>query len=128
MNQMRIKKMSDSSNSLSHAQGWQVVYIANSQPEAYIIIGRLKNAGIKAWVHQEPIATAYGFTTGTLGEVRVLVNPDDYDEAAAILDEDADLIDDDDLDLYEEDDNYDDDDDAEDEEDDDYDDDDDFDQ
>ena len=37
-----------------------VVYIANSEPEAYVVAGRLQNEGIPAIVHQEPVGRAYG--------------------------------------------------------------------
>mgnify|MGYP002398477317 CR=1 FL=1 len=81
-----------------------VVYIAYSEPEAYIIVGRLQTEGIPAFVQQEAIGKVYGFAGGPLGDVRVLVNAQDYDRAQAILDdtEDFDESDDeysDDLDL-----------------------------
>ncbi len=75
---------------LAQSTGWMVVYIASSEPEAYIIVGRLETEGIKAFVHQEPAGRAYGLTIGTLGEITVLVSPEDYDQATAILDQDAD--------------------------------------
>jgi hypothetical protein len=81
--------MSDEPNSLAPSNGWMVVYIAHSEPEAYIVTGRLQTEGIPAFVHQEPVGKAYGFTVGPLGEVKVLVSPGDYDQALAILDDDA---------------------------------------
>ncbi len=81
--------MNNQPNSLSPSSAWMVVYIATSDPEAYIVAGRLKNEGIETFVHQEPIAKAYGFSVGTLGEIKVLVRPEDYDRALAILDQDA---------------------------------------
>ena len=36
-------------------------------------------------LHQEAGATALGITLGNLGEIKVLVSPDDYEEAAALL-------------------------------------------
>jgi hypothetical protein len=81
--------MNKQPNSLSPSNAWMVVYIATSDPEAYIVAGRLNNEGIKTFVHQEPIAKAYGFSIGTLGEIKVLVSAEDYDWALAILDEDV---------------------------------------
>ena len=44
-------------------------------------------------IHQEAGATALGITLGNLGEIKVLVSPEDYEEAAALLyQEDADQI------------------------------------
>ena len=95
-----------------------VVYIATSEPEAYIVAGRLKSEGIETFVHQEPVAKAYGFTVGPFGEIKVLVGAEDYDRALEILDEnveadnseDTDIVpdDDDEYDEYD-DDEYDDD-------------------
>lgn len=79
---------------IPHPEGWMVVYVASSEPEAYIVAGRLQSEGIQAFVHQEPAGRAYGFTVGPMGEVKVLVLPEDYDQALNILDEDADEADD----------------------------------
>jgi hypothetical protein len=98
--------MNNQLNSLSPSSAWMVVYIATSEPEAYIVAGRLKSEGIEAFVHQEPIAKAYGFSVGTLGEIKVLVSAEDYDRALAILDEDAEADNSEDTDIVS--DNYDD--------------------
>ncbi len=110
-----------------------IVYVAGSEPEAYIVVGRLENEGIAAFVSQEPAGRAYGISIGEMGNVKVVVRADDYDAAKAILDEDVEEDDDDEdydddddddlLDPYGEAD--DDDDDYDDDDDDDYDDDDD---
>ena len=86
-----------------------VVYIATSEPEAYIVAGRLKSEGIETFVHQEPIARAYGFSVGTLGEIKVLVGAEDYDQALEILEEDAEADNSEDTDIVPDDDAYDDD-------------------
>ncbi len=83
-----------------------VVYIARSEPEAYIIAGRLQSEGIKSFVHQEPAGRAYGLTIGVLGEIKVLVLPEDYERALAILDDED--YESDDTDLVADDDAYDD--------------------
>lgn len=93
-------------NALAPSSAWMVVYVASSEPEAYIVAGRLQSEGIKSLVHQEPAGRAYGFTVGPLGEVKVLVNPDDYERAQAILDEDA-GDDSDDMDIIPDDDDFD---------------------
>jgi hypothetical protein len=81
--------MNEQSKSISSFNDWMVVYVASSEPEAYIVAGRLQSEGIPTFVHQEPVGRAYGFSVGPLGEVKVLVNPEDYDQAVAILDADA---------------------------------------
>lgn len=97
--------MDEQPKSLSSSDGWMVVYIAHSEPEAYIVAGRLQTDGIPAFVHQEPVGRAYGLTVGPLGEVKVLVSPGDYEQALAILDDDDES---DDLDLAYDDDESDD--------------------
>jgi hypothetical protein len=66
---------------------WMIVYVADSQPEAHIIVGRLEASGVRSWVQQEPVGQAFGFLVGPLSQVKVLVHPDDYEDAIAILDE-----------------------------------------
>jgi hypothetical protein len=81
---------------------WMVVYTTYNAPEAHIVAGRLQSEGVKAWVHQEPFGSAMGITFGQLGEVRVVVNAEDYDTALAILNEPIDpLLSDEDDDLLE---------------------------
>jgi hypothetical protein len=82
-------------SNLQNINGWMVVYVAYSEPEAYVVKGRLESEGIGAFVHQEPIGRAYGLTVGPLGEVKVLVRAEEYDQALAILEEDIDEDDDD---------------------------------
>ena len=64
---------------------WMAVYITHNLPEAHIVIGKLRAHNLPAMLHQEAGATALGITLGNLGEIKVLVSPDDYDEAAALL-------------------------------------------
>ncbi|MBE2182033.1 MAG: DUF2007 domain-containing protein [Anaerolineae bacterium] len=77
-------------SSIQPNAAWNVVYVAGSLPEAHIISGRLQTEGIRSWIAHEPVASAYGITGGTLGDVRVLVLPEDYDRAKEILDSDPD--------------------------------------
>ncbi|KXK25285.1 MAG: hypothetical protein UZ15_CFX003000076 [Chloroflexi bacterium OLB15] len=82
-------------SSIQPASAWNVVYVAASLPEAHIISGRLQSEGIPSWIAHEPIASAYGLTSGTLGDVRVLVIPADYDRAMEILESEPDDLEDD---------------------------------
>lgn len=93
--------MDDKQNSISESNPWMVVYIAYSEPEAYIVAGRLQTEGIPTFVQQEAIGRVYGLAGGPLGEVKVLVSPNDYDRALEILDDTDESDDDeaDDLDL-----------------------------
>ncbi len=68
--------------------GWMVVYVTNSSPDAYIVVGRLETEGVKSWVYQESAGSALGVTVGALGAVQVLVNPEDYERASSILEVD----------------------------------------
>jgi hypothetical protein len=68
---------------------WMVVYVAYNINEASIVAGRLKSEGIAVLVHQETGASALGIHIGGLGEVKVLVRPEDYQTALSILGEDA---------------------------------------
>ena len=53
--------------------------------EAQIVAGRLNSEGIQTLLHQQAGASAMGIHIGQLGEVRVLVHPDDYQTALHIL-------------------------------------------
>lgn len=64
---------------------WVAVYITHNLPEAHIVIGKLNAHNLPAMLHQEAGATALGITLGNLGEIKVLVSPDDFEEAAALL-------------------------------------------
>jgi hypothetical protein len=71
---------------------WIVVYTTDNIPDAYIVAGRLQQEGIAHYVHQQTGASAFGFTVGIYGEVLVLVRPDDYEQAQAVLYPDDDDI------------------------------------
>ncbi|MBZ0303257.1 MAG: DUF2007 domain-containing protein [Anaerolineae bacterium] len=62
-----------------------VVYVTHNIHEAHIVVGRLQSDGIPAMLHQVPGASAMGITIGPLGEIKVLVNPDDYEAALDAL-------------------------------------------
>jgi len=67
---------------------WRVVHLTNNLAEAHVIAGLLQSEQIPAMVHQEAGASAFGITVGRLGEIKVLVSPDDYLRALAVLDPD----------------------------------------
>jgi putative signal transducing protein len=64
---------------------WMVAYVTYDFHEAHIIAGRLQSEDIAVMVHQQAGANAIGIHVGRLGEIRVLVHPQDYDLAMAIL-------------------------------------------
>ena len=53
--------------------GLTTVYIANGQPEAEIVKGRLENEGIPAVLRYESAGVVYGLTINGLGQVEVQV-------------------------------------------------------
>lgn len=64
---------------------WLIVYSTNDLADAHIQAGRLEVEAIPVMVHGQPGASALGITIGTLGEIHVLVRPQDYDTALEIL-------------------------------------------
>jgi len=62
-----------------------IVYITHDIRDAHIISGRLTHEGIQNFVHTQPGASAMGITLGAMGEIKILVKPDDYDMAYDIL-------------------------------------------
>ena len=78
---MSLRKRGDKPN----GPQWIAVYTTHNLPEAHIVIGRLRAHNVPAMIHQEAGATALGITLGNLGEIKVLVSPEDYEEAAALL-------------------------------------------
>lgn len=87
-----------------HPEGWMVVFITYNEPEAHIVSGRLANENIHSWHYREPLGNAIGITFGPLGEVRILVSPEDYQAALDILAVDlSDMAEDDDDEDYDQD-------------------------
>jgi Putative prokaryotic signal transducing protein len=68
---------------------WMIVYITHNLPDAQIVAGRLQFEGVMALVNYAPGASALGITIGSLGEVSIVVHPDDYERALQILDPDG---------------------------------------
>ena len=67
---------------------WMIVYTTHDQTDAHIVAGRLEVEGIKSFIQRESLGGIYGITYGALGGVHVVVNPEDYDKAMAILEPD----------------------------------------
>ena len=67
---------------------WMVVYSTNDLMDAQIVSGHLEVEGIKSFIQRESLGAIYGITYGGLGGVHVLVNPEDYEKALAILEPD----------------------------------------
>lgn len=65
----------------------RIVYVTNSDFDARVVAGLLETAGIPVIVQQEPAGSALGITVGLLGEVKVVVRPEDYERALDILDD-----------------------------------------
>ena len=61
------------------------VYVANGQPEAEIIKGRLETEGIPVMLRYESVGLIYGLTTDGLGQVKVQVPSPLAQEAKKIL-------------------------------------------
>lgn len=67
---------------------WIVIYSTYDYTEAHLIAGRLQVEGIRAMVHRQAGAAAFGLTVGVLGEITVLVHPQDESRARDILEPD----------------------------------------
>lgn len=65
--------------------GFVTVYVANGQPEAHIIKGRLEAEGIPVLLSYESAGLVYGITVDGLGEVKVMVPSSLAEEAKEIL-------------------------------------------
>ncbi|MDZ4771469.1 MAG: DUF2007 domain-containing protein [Chloroflexota bacterium] len=73
----------------STPQDLMVVYTTHNTPEAHIVAGRLETHDIPTLIMQEPAGSALGIQIGILGKVRLLVRQQDYENALAILEGDA---------------------------------------
>jgi hypothetical protein len=68
---------------------WLTVYVTDNTADAHIVAGRLQHEGIPSWVNEPIGRSALMLTVGSLGEVTVLVRPEDYERALAVLAEDV---------------------------------------
>ncbi|MCR4420007.1 MAG: DUF2007 domain-containing protein [Clostridia bacterium] len=64
---------------------WRVVYRAANRLEAELVSGWLKSEDIPVIVRAEAAGTVYGFSTGALAEVELLVPEERYEAARALL-------------------------------------------
>lgn len=62
-----------------------VVYVANGKLEAESVKILLESFGIPAFLNQESAGETYGLTVGALGEVDVLVEDTNIEEATKII-------------------------------------------
>ena len=62
-----------------------IAYVTHNVSDAHIVAGRLQSEGIAAMVDHMAGRSAFGITIGDMGEVRVLVNPDNYERSQLIL-------------------------------------------
>ena len=67
---------------------WKVVVKMYGMLEAQALVGRLQAEGVPAQAWQEGAGKALGITIGALGEVRVVVPAQFYEEAKVIADKD----------------------------------------
>ena len=63
----------------------EVVFVANGMLEAESVKILLESFGITAYTNQESAGTVYGLTVGPLGEVEVIVPPEQVDYARKII-------------------------------------------
>ncbi len=63
----------------------EVVFVANGMLEAESVKILLESFGITAYTNQESAGTVYGLTVGPLGEVEVIVPPEQIDDARKII-------------------------------------------
>ena len=75
----------DRSLEKSRGPDWIAIYVTHNLQEAHIMAGKLKAHDLPCHIHQEAGATALGITLGNLGEIKILVDPDDFARAEALL-------------------------------------------
>ena len=63
------------------------VYATQGHPRAHVIKSKLEAAGIPAMLSYDSASLLFGITVDGLGQVRVLVRPEDAEEARKLLTE-----------------------------------------
>ena len=66
---------------------WVVIKIVNGLPEAHIIKGLLESNDIPVRLEYEAIGQIYGLTVDGLGQVKILVPEDFFEEAESLLED-----------------------------------------
>ncbi len=64
---------------------WVVIKIVNGLPEAHIIKGLLESNEIPVRLEYEAIGQIYGLTVDGLGQVKILVPEEFFEEAESLL-------------------------------------------
>jgi hypothetical protein len=82
---------------------WMCVLTTYSLPEAHIVAGRLDYHDIPTIIQREAAGEALGIHIGALGEITVLVNPNDFERAMDILKDVIEIDGEDESDLEDED-------------------------
>ncbi len=67
---------------------WMIVYTTTDEAEAHIVAGRLEVEGIKSFIQRESLGGIIGITYGAMGDIKVVVNPEDYERTMSILEPD----------------------------------------
>ena len=66
---------------------WVVIKIVNGLPEAHIIKGLLESNDIPVRLEYEAIGQIYGLTVDGLGQVKILVPEEFFEEAESLLED-----------------------------------------
>ena len=66
-------------------EGWHEVRCVSGMTHAKIIVGRLEAEGIASRLKYEAAGVIYAITVDGLGEVKILVPPEDWERAQAVL-------------------------------------------
>ena len=77
--------MNPEEDALDQPADWIAVAAVQGVTEGEIIAGRLRTAGIPAWISRESASSAIPVSYGLLGRFEVMVPVGRYDEAAALL-------------------------------------------
>lgn len=64
---------------------WKVVAAVSGMTQANIVAGRLASEGIATRLRYEAAGSIYAITVDGLGEVRILVPPEDWEQARELL-------------------------------------------
>lgn len=72
-------------NALDKPVDWVVIAEVVGMAEGEILVGRLRTAGIPAWISRESAGTAFPLTYGPLGRIDVVVPAACADDARALL-------------------------------------------
>ena len=72
---------------MRHRDRFVTVYVATSQPEAYIIKGKLESAEIPVLLRYESAGLVYGIIVDGLGKVEVQVPQSLAETASSLLEE-----------------------------------------